>query len=273
MGKSERLKVRSIAIGGFDGIHEGHKELLKRLGEDGALLVIDTEHTNLTPQGYRERYVKYPIHYLELADIMQLTPKEFIDMLLVRYPKLQKIVVGYDFRFGYKRGADANDIKKYFDKDVVIVNEVKIKNISVHSRTIRGYIRVGDMEYANTLLGRRYSITGDVIKGQGIGIRKLYPTLNLNVRQFLLPGEGVYATTTEIAGNVYDSVSFIGHRVTTDGGFSIETHIIDKTIESADSASIEFIKKIRDNMMFCELEALKAQISDDIQKAKDILKC
>lgn len=272
MQKSDRLKIKAVAIGGFDGVHVGHKELLKRLGENGLVVVIETEHANLTPKGHREKHINYPLHYFELGDIMQLTPKEFIEMLLDFYPKLEKIVVGYDFKFGYKRSASAQDIKKYFEKRVVIVDEVKVKNISVHSRTIRGFLRVGDIIQANELLGRRYSVEGDVIRGQGLGMTRLYATLNLNVREFLLPSEGVYATVTKIGADSYDSVTFIGHRVTTDGAFSVETHILDKEIKETQTACVEFVEKIRDNMMFCELEALKAQISDDIKKAREILK-
>ena len=269
----DRGKIRAIAIGGFDGIHRGHQQLFKELGSNGGILVIDTEHTNLTPKDYREKYVDFPVFYLDLPDILQLTPEEFIEMLKVRFPKLEKIVVGYDFRFGHKRSGEAKDIPRYFDGEVMVVSEVKVDGISVHSRTIRGYIRVGDMEQAKKLIGRHYSISGDVISGQGIGMRRLYPTLNLNVRQFLLPGEGVYATRTCIKGKRYDSVTFIGHRVTTDGGFSVETHILGEVIESGiEEADIEFVKKMRDNMMFAELEDLKTQISTDIAQAKEILK-
>lgn len=268
----DRGKIRAIAIGGFDGIHKGHQQLFGELGGSGGILVIDTEHTNLTPREFRERYVDFPVFYLDLPDILQLTPGEFIEMLTVRFPKLEKIVVGYDFRFGHKRSGEAKDISRYFDGEVVVVSEVKVNGISVHSRTIRGYIRVGDMQQAKKLLGRNYVIGGEVISGQGLGMRRLYPTLNLNVRQFLLPGEGVYATRTQIGDSTYDSVSFIGHRVTTDGGFSVETHILDDTIEpGVERANIEFVKKMRDNMMFAELEDLKKQISADIAQAREIL--
>lgn len=254
-------------------MHKGHQQLFESLGANGGVLVIDTEHTNITPKGYREAYVNCPIFYLDLTDILQLTPKEFIDMLTVRFPKLERIVVGYDFRFGYKRSGAAEDIKNYFDGEVVIVSEVKVAEISVHSRVIRGYIRVGDMEQVSNLLGRNYSVSGDVIRGQGIGMRQLYPTLNLNVREFLLPAEGVYATRTVIKGVAHDSVSFIGHRVTTDGGFSVETHVLNQEIEGGvESAAIEFVKKIRDNMMFANVDKLKERISLDIEEAGKILR-
>lgn len=273
MKNMDRGKVRAIAIGGFDGIHKGHQKLFEMLGANGGILVIDTEHTNLTPKDFRERYVDFPVFYLDLPDILQLTPGEFIDMLKIRFPKLEKIVVGYDFRFGYKRSGEAKDISRYFSGEVVIVGEVKVGEISVHSRTIRGYIRVGDMGQTRKLLGRNYAVSGDVISGQGLGMRRLYPTLNLNVRQFLLPAEGVYATKTCIKGISYDSVSFIGHRVTTDGGFSVETHILGEMIEEGiEAADIEFVKKMRDNMMFADLDGLKEQIAKDIALANEILK-
>ena len=214
----------------------------------------------------------HPIFYLELSDISQLTPEEFIGMLTVKFPKLGTIVVGYDFRFGHKRSGEARDITRFFNGKVIIVNEVKADGISVHSRTIRGYLRVGEVEQAAMLLGHPYRVSGDVIRGQGLGMRQLYPTINLDVRNFLLPAEGVYACKTEVGGRWYDSVAFIGHRVTTDGSFAVETHILNASVDTVgETVSIEFVKRIRDNMMFAELEELKAQIARDIQAAGAIL--
>ncbi len=272
MNHTDRGTIKAIAIGGFDGIHVGHQQLFEHLGQNGAILVIDTEHTNLTPKGAREAYVNYPIFYLELSDISQLTPEEFIDMLKVKFPKLETIVVGYDFRFGHNRSGEARDITSYFPGKVVIVNEVKAEGISVHSRTIRGYLRVGEVELAAMLLGHTYRVSGQVIRGQGLGMRQLYPTINLDIKNFLLPAEGVYACKTRIEGQWYDSVAFIGHRVTTDGSFAVETHILDADIAQAgETADIEFVKRIRDNMMFAELDELKAQIARDIQDARTVL--
>jgi len=263
-----------LAIGSFDGLHIAHNELFKRLGKNGAIFVIETPHTNLTPNGYRgELYKKHKFFYMPLDKIKNLLANEFIEQLCNMFPKVNKIVVGYDFKFGKNKTGKAVDIKKYFNGCVEIVDEIKKDNISIHSRIIRGYIRVGDIKSANNLLGRTYSIKAKIIKGQGIGKTKLVPTINLsNEYMFLLPNSGVYATSTKIDNLEYNSISFIGHRVTTDGEFSIETHIINQNIEiTSGYVEIFFIEKVRDNMMFNSLKELKKQILQDIKKVSKIV--
>jgi len=125
---------------------------------------------------------------------------------------------------------------------------------------------------ANKLLGRTYAIEGRVIPGQGLGKRSLVPTLNLKVEHYQLPLEGVYATRTQIGSSRYPSVSFLGHRVSTDGSFAVETHILDKDIGSVEGEIVlEFVALIRPNRKFDTLEALKEQIKKDIESAGSLL--
>lgn len=262
--------ITSIAIGGFDGIHVGHLELLKKLDDNGAMVAIESSHVDLTPGRLRERFCPVPIHYLVLEEIFQLSGREFIDLLTGTFPHLKRIVVGYDFHFGFRRQWAAENIGDFFPGEVVIVDEVTVNGISVHSRTIRNHLRLGEVERANTLLGREYMILGDVIRGQGIGMRQLYPTLNLHVDGFLVPGEGVYTTRTKVGERLYPSVSFVGYRVSTDGSFAIETHILDK-LEHFDAPVVElrFVDKIRENAFYEDLEALKKRIALDIEAARE----
>ena len=262
--------ITSIAIGGFDGIHVGHLELLKRLDANGAMVAIDNSHIDLTPGKLRERFCPVPIHYIQLEEIFQLSGQEFIELLTQTFPRLEKIVVGYDFHFGYRRQWNASHIADFFPGKVEIVEEVMVGGVSVHSRTIRNHLRLGQVEKANTLLGREYMIVGDVIRGQGIGMRQLYPTLNLHVDGFLLPGEGVFTTRTKVGESLYPSVSFVGHRVSTDGSFAIETHVLDKLEHfAAPVVELYFVDKIRDNALYDDLEALKKRIALDIETAKE----
>ncbi|HFB53607.1 MAG TPA: bifunctional riboflavin kinase/FAD synthetase, partial [Sulfurimonas autotrophica] len=90
----------AIAIGGFDGMHIGHQALFSELGSSGTIVVIETGYANLTPDGFRQRYTKHKIVYLNLDDIRHLDGEGFVKLLQVNFPKLQKIVVGYDFHFG-----------------------------------------------------------------------------------------------------------------------------------------------------------------------------
>lgn len=263
--------VTSVAIGGFDGMHIAHQKLFSNLDKNGAIVVIETGYANLTPNRRRERYSDFPISYYPLEEIKHLSGEQFISMLLEEFPKLQKIVVGFDFCFGANRKHCIEDLKRLFRGEVVVVDEVKIDDIGVHSRVIREYIADGELEFANKLLDKNYTINGHIIAGQGLGKKEFVPTINIDVEGFLLPREGVYITYTVIENKKYNSVSFIGHRKTTDGSFAVETHILDKELDPYNTKDIDisFIKKIRDNQSFESFALLKAQIDDDIQKAEE----
>ncbi len=267
-------KIDAIAIGGFDGMHKAHQKLFSYLGKNGAIVVIETGFANLTPKRYREKYTTYPIIYLNLKDIKHFDANQFALFLKQKFKNLKKIVVGYDFRFGKDRKHDVFDLQNICNSKIVVVDEVKEGDISIHSRTIREYIKNGDIEFANKLLGHNYAIEGKVIKGQGIGKTKLYPTLNISADGFLLPKEGVYATLTRVDDNEHFdlSVSFIGHRISTDGSFAIESYVIEKELNEVKKAEISFLKFIRENEKFESLDKLKQAIKDDIEKAQKILK-
>ena len=267
-------KAEAIALGGFDGMHLGHQELFKRLGKNGAIVVIENGYSTLTPDGVRERHTDYPVVYLELEKIKHLEADEFIELLRGYFPHLKKIVVGYDFHFGRDRKYSAAYLQKVCSAEVEIVDEVKIEGISVHSRHIREMIRRGDIKLANRLLGYNYTMIGSVEKGQGIGAKELVATINIHTERFEVPKEGVYVTLTRIdeEEHYHPSVSFIGHRVTTDGSFAIESHILDSEVQCMEKAEISFVDFLRDNRKFDSLSELKEQIQKDIKMAQKELK-
>ena len=262
--------VTSIAIGGFDGMHIAHQELFKNLDDNGAIVSIETGYANLTPKRYRQEYSIYPIYYYNLESIKHLEGNEFIKLLKEEFPNLKKIVVGFDFCFGKDRKYCIEKLKELFEGEVVVINEVKLENIAVHSRIIREYLKAGNIQIANKLLGKEYKIYGHQIKGQGLGAKSFVPTINLKVEEFLLPKEGVYITKTILDLKEYNSITFLGHRFTTDGSYAVETHILDDNIEEKDyTTQIKFCKKIRDNQKFDSFEELKKQIFKDIETTKD----
>jgi len=262
--------VTSIAIGGFDGMHIAHQELFKNLDDNGAIVSIETGYANLTPKRYRQEYSIYPIYYYNLESIKHLEGNEFIKLLKEEFPNLKKIVVGFDFCFGKDRKYCIEKLKELFEGEVVVINEVKLENIAVHSRIIREYLKAGNIQIANKLLGKEYKIYGHQIKGQGLGTKSFVPTINLKVEEFLLPKEGVYITKTILDLKEYNSITFLGHRFTTDGSYAVETHILDENIEEKDyTTQIKFYKKIRDNQKFDSFEELKKQIFKDIETTKD----
>lgn len=263
-------KIKAIAIGGFDGMHVGHQQLFKALGSNGAILVIETGYANLTPAMAREHYSDLPIFYYELDDIRHLDAKGFVAKLTAEFPALEKIVVGYDFHFGKDRCYDFDDLRALFNGEVEVISEVKIDDDSVHSHKIRAKLQIGDIKGANRFLGYNYTVEGGRIEGQGLGKKELYATINIDVKGFLLPKEGVYVTLARLNDeeHYHPAVSFVGHRVTTDGSYAVETHILDGEVGAVEKLRLSFVDFIRPNKKFETLEMLKEAIADDVAAAK-----
>ena len=262
--------ITSIAIGGFDGMHVAHQELFNNLDSNGAIVSIESGYANLTPKRYRQEYSIYPIYYYVLENIRHLEGDEFIKLIKEEFPNLKKIVVGFDFCFGKNRKYCIEKLKDLFNGEVLVIDEIKIDEIPVHSRIIRQYLKDGNIKMANKLLGKEYKLYGQQIKGQGLGTKSFVPTINLKVDEFLLPQEGVYITKTILDNKEYKSITFLGHRITTDGSYAVETHILDENITNDNyTTQVKFYEKIRDNKKFDSFEELKNQILDDIKSAKN----
>ncbi len=267
---ADKKNITSIAIGGFDGMHTAHQTLFSNLSRKGAIIVIDSGYANLTPLNNREEYSTFPIFYYALENIKGLSGQEFVDLLVQEFPLLNKIVVGFDFHFGKNRSCGTKELKHFFEGEVIVLNEISVNNIAIHTRVIREYLKNADIKKANILLGKSYKIRGVHIKGQGLGKTDFYPTINLDVKNYLLPKEGVYISKTIVDETVYDSVTFLGHRKSTDGLFAVETHILNKEISVKDeNIQIKFCQHLRNNETFLSFEALKNQIKVDIKNTKD----
>jgi len=262
--------IRSIAIGTFDGIHQGHMALIRQVD---AVVIIEKKNNEFITPGYKRwEFIKKPSFFYNISNIFSMTPKEFIESLLKDFPFLEKIVVGYDFYFGHQKAGNTSTLKRLFKKDVIVVDEFKVDAVSVHSKVIKALISNGEIKKANKFLNREYAMKGSVIKGQGLGAKELVPTINLRVYNYILPKDGVYLTKTKIENEWLWSISFIGTRVSTDGSFAIETHIIDQDITLKETEiEIAFIDFMRDNHKFETLSKLKAQIFSDINRAKEMM--
>lgn len=263
----------SLAIGKFDGMHRAHQELFARLDERGAILIVDANRGNLTPSHYKKEFTTLPIYAIPLEQIKDLSGEAFVELLKEHFPALQRLVVGYDFRFGKNRAFGVKELADYFKGEVVVVSEIFYQGYSVHSEAIRELITQGEVALAGALLGRDYFIEGEIVKGQGLGARELVPTINLAIERFLIPRTGVYVSQTQLKGERFDSISFVGNRLSSDGKFAIETHLLganEAMIPPASRARIYFKRYLRENRRFERLEELKAQIAQDIKDAQRI---
>lgn len=247
-------------------MHLAHQQLFDKLDKNGGIIVIQTTYANLSPFTHRQQHTKYPIYFYPLENIRHLEGTQFIKLLKEEFPNLKKIVVGFDFHFGHLAAYDTRKLIELFDGEVIVVDEYKIDNIPIHSKVIRQELREGNIEFANKLLGYNYNLIGRVIRGQGLGKKEFVPTINIDVSDFLIPQAGVYITRTTLNEMSFNSVTFIGHRVTTDGKFAVETTIIGDVFEEEvpKNIQVEFIKKIRDNKKYDNFDDLKEQIIKDI---------
>lgn len=273
---SKNKRITNITIGKFDSIHLAHRALIEALDKNGAVIIIKNKSIEIIPQHEKKRLIKKPIFFIKFKKIRHLSGKKFLKYLQKKLPNLRKIIIGEDFRFGKNRANSATDIPKISPLKAHILREIKVCGIPVHSQNIRAFLAQGAVDSANKLLGRKYSIKGRVVRGQGIGAKRVFPTINAEVCDYVLPQSAVYATRTRIKGKIYDSISFIGKRLSADNNFAIESHILgDFEIESrkilGKKIEIFFIQKIRDNAKFSDLTALKKQIEIDIKKARAIL--
>lgn len=282
-------QITSLAIGKFDGIHLGHRKLLELLGDRGAVLIIDkaieqnliSQSPSVQNQGFltslQDRLDHLPnAYFVEFASVAHMSGEEFVSTLLESLPSLETIIVGYDFRFGRDRLCGADDLRHLCEIrqssqgraiQAIIVPKVCYGEIPLHASVIKDFVRHGDIAVANAMLGWHYTITGDVIRGQGIASKELFPTINIRAQGYVLPASGVYAT--RVNGKM--AVSFFGHRVSTDGAYAIESHIIDsEVVQAPERLTIQMYKKIRENRRFDSLQELKAQIECDIKQVREI---
>lgn len=261
-------KIKEIVIGKFDGVHLAHQELLKSLGEQSGVLVIyQNDRQHLTDLKLQKKLLQKKTFLLYLKDIKEWSGERFIEFLAASFPKLEKIVVGYDFYFGMNKKYDAIKLKELFLGKVEIIDEIKINHQAIHTQTIKDLLQDGNIKRANLFLGRMYQIRGKRISGQGIGKRLLYPTINLQNLNYFLPKNGVYITL--FGKNKVLSLTFIGIR-STDSHFSIEVHLLqgEGRLENGEF-DLFFIDFLRDNQKFNNLDQLKSQITKDIKQAKN----
>ena len=287
----------AVALGNFDGVHIAHRELLSR--------AVKLKKENTTSLVGAWTFSKNPLEYFvknapkaicspeKKAEIMLSCGLDFVvladfgiykDMSHEDFCEYLKsdigaecVVCGYNFRFGQGGRGNPEYLMSVFGKDKTeVVSEVDYGGVPVSSTRIRALIENGDIQLANTLLGRSFSLVGDVVHGKQLGRNIGCPTANQCFDNGnIIPKNGIYATRCIIDGNVYIGVTNVGVRPTVEDSKNVnaETYILDfdgdiygKKIE------IEFIEYLRAEIKFSSLDELKNAILNDAEKARRIVK-
>lgn len=283
-----------ISLGKFDGIHRGHELLLEQLMKkkrEGYVTVIFT--FNIPPKKVVESKdvkvlttneekmhmfdsigIDYLIECPFTPKMMNMEPETFIEML-VKNLSVKCIVAGDDFCFGKNRRGNYQMLQEYAKKlsyEAIILPKMKEDKRDISSTFVREEIAAGRIEMANKLLGYPYFVSGQVKHGKRIGRTIGFPTINLiPPENKLLPAFGVYITKVTIDGIVYHGITNVGCKPTIDGNnpVGIETHIFDFGQDVYGKiVSVTFIKKIREEYKFPDLESLLKQIRLDVSEAR-----
>jgi riboflavin kinase/FMN adenylyltransferase len=284
-----------LTIGNFDGIHRGHHFLiseLKKYKTQNEKIVVITyiPHTKLflnqiskdflitTPTEKYDLLNKEGVDYiLEInfdSEIAQMNALSFFNKYVFIYKKIKKVVLGYDFRIGMNKESSFEDVKSWCEKvniEIKQLDPLVFNNKVCSSTLIRDLISNKSIEEANLFLNYSYFLNGLVIKGEGRGKKLKFPTINIKVDELKkIPPVGVYITETQIRNKKYKSISNIGFNPTFGGDFiKIETHILefDQNIYG-EFVKIMFIKFLRDEMKFNNVNDLVLQIANDINQAR-----
>jgi len=288
-----------LTIGNFDGLHLGHRTVIKKLAERGEALGLPVVIMIFEPQPLeyflgdnspsrlmrlREKvieFAKLPVDNLLIVRFNRYfancDAEQFIDDILIKKLNVKHLVIGDDFHFGKARRGNFAMLKekgKLYGFSVEDTGSYQVAGLRISSTLIRDALGEGDLAQAEKLLGRCYSVCGRVAHGDKRGRTIGYPTANIRMFRKNTPVNGVFAVTmTGIDGLEFEGVANVGTRPTVDGGSKVilETHLFDfdKDIYGR-YVEVHFKQKIRDEIRFQSLEQLKAQIQKDVAETKKI---
>lgn len=289
------LKRPVVTIGMFDGVHKGHQFILEHLkaqakehgGESVVLtlwphprIVLNQElhHFKLlhTLQEKIREMERHGIDHLVIVpfdrEIASLTACDFVQKYLVDRLGVEVLLVGYDNRFGKDRKGDPDGLRMCAEKNryrIEKLPEYHSDQGSVSSTAIRETILNGNLESASKMLGYHYYLSGFIVEGNHIGRQMGFPTANIHPHDpnKLIPMNGVYAIRTELKGEIHNGMLNIGFRPTIDSSMAVKTieaHLFGVTGDFYDEeVVIHFVKRVRDEMKFSGLDALKKQLHKD----------
>lgn len=288
----------AITIGNFDGVHAGHRRILRRLktladarGWKASVLTFDPHPTRVVAPERAPLLMTSPERRTELMkeegieqvlilpfdrQVAQLSPEQFVRELLVDRLGARAVLVGDNFRFGHRHAGNVEMLRQLGAElgfETETVPAVRCRGQVVSSSGIRSLVATGRVGLAARYLERPYRIEGEVVSGRGVGSRQTVPTLNLATEAALIPAAGVYVTRTYDTdnGRRWNSITNVGYRPTfgASNQLTIETFLLDPLeAETPRHIALEFLDRVREERKFESPEALKAQILKDAAAAQ-----
>ncbi|QQR90155.1 MAG: bifunctional riboflavin kinase/FAD synthetase [Myxococcales bacterium] len=290
-----------VVPGNLDGVHRGHQALIEHassIARSNQLCVValtfephpaqffapDRAPAPLCTLERKSKLLKaYGVDTVHVANFdrafSELSPESFIESVLIKQLNAQAIVPGKNFHFGKNRAGNTEVLvhlgKKYGLKGDA-VSHVSLGEEVISSTRIRECLKSTRVAEASQLMARAYDIEGIVTQGKQIGRTLGFPTANLDEIQTLVPSQGVYLIAAYLPGDTQKTIRFgvcnIGSRPTLNTGKAIETHLFDENIDLyGRTLRIAFLEHLRDEQRFEHVDALKAQIAKDVEKAKVML--
>ena len=286
-----------VSVGNFDGVHRAHahvlREIVLRGRASGAKAVAvtfephparilrpDTGLKLLTPTAEKLRLLKDTEIDAVLVlpfgrDLSLMTPRQFAERILKKKLHAREVHEGLNFRFGHKAAGDIDLLTEFGQEmgfEVKVYSVMKLRGERVSSSQIRKLLSEGRVSRARHLLARPFSILSTPGRGRGYGSKYTVPTINLARYEELVPKDGVYITRTRVAAEVFDSVTNVGNRPTFGAElFAIETHLFNfHPLELTPETEVEicFLQRLRDEIKFPSVDALREQIAHDVKKAR-----
>jgi len=286
-----------LAIGFFDGVHLGHQQIIRQTISDArqhdaiALVVTFDRHPNTVVAPQRVPPLIYSlskklrtIESLQVDDLWLIhferafseqSGEMFVRRLVAEFGRIQSICVGANFVFGHKRGGNVDLLKRLgteLDFTVHGVAALALDGLAVSSTRIRNAIQAVDLDTASQMLGRAYSLAGQVIHGDGAGRQLGFPTANLDVSGLVLPPGGVYAIRAITDGKAWRGVANIGTRPTLQNPqpqLQVEAHLLDFSGDLyGQELELILLEKLRNEKKFRSLPELADQIALDIREAQ-----
>lgn len=284
-------------VGTFDGVHRGHWTVLQEIrrraestGRRAVLVTFDPHPLRIVRPEHAPRLLTTPVEKKEiLAEsgldwavflsfteaLSRISPREFVEEILVDRLGVEELVIGYDHGFGRDREGDADTLRRIGAElgfAVDVVGPVGHGDRPVSSSRIRQALAEGRIEEAASCLGRPYAVRGVVVRGDGRGRQLGFPTANLMVRNTdkLIPPPGIYAVRAALRGGQRDGALHLGPRPTFQGSPpTIELHLLDFDGDLyGEEVRVDFVDRLRDVRPFASVADLVAQMKDDVEEAR-----